>query len=214
MVSGVHPLDVYEYLRLIATPIPTTRDAHALLRNRIAAFGLCERNTREDGNCQFDAVADQLQYFSHPNTCSYKEVRRRVVAWLRANKDFLLSNGAALCTFLLDDENTPDVRWNNYCDSMTRDGSEGHPATWGDGLTIVAISEIFGVSIGIWSTVGDDDSYVTYFTPKTPSSRPMLLLGHIAELHYISLAPAQGILLACMLQLYVCVYVCIYISLY
>jgi hypothetical protein len=73
--EGVHPLDVYEYLRLIATPIPTTRDAHALLRNRIAAFRLCERNTREDGNCQFDAVADQLQYFSHPNTCSYKEVR-------------------------------------------------------------------------------------------------------------------------------------------
>ena len=67
--------------------------------------------------------------------------------------------------------------WHAYLHSMGQDG------TWGDHLTLVA--NMYHVSIVIVSSVEDSEPIV--INPESGHSEGTILLGHIAELHYVTL---------------------------
>jgi hypothetical protein len=70
--------------------------------------------------------------------------------------------------------------WEEYCNEISREG------IWGDHLTLLAITEIFGTRICIVSSV-ESDNHVTEIAPKKIKSDKILFLSHYAEFHYGSL---------------------------
>lgn len=51
-----------------------------------------------------------------------------------------------------------DKPWEEYCEQMSRDGC------WGDHLTLLAISELFGAVVSIMSSV-EGDNFITEIHP-------------------------------------------------
>jgi len=149
------------------------------LLERFQLFGLREkRKIPGDGNCQFAAFADQL--FSTPRV--HQEVRRISVEWLRQNPNFEVERGVYLRDFL---EMDCFGNWEEYCNYMAQDG------TWGDHMTLIALSEVFECSVIILSSVelGNNSASnpVTIIEPKTCKSQKVILLSHLHEKHYGSL---------------------------
>eukprot|EP01113_Clastostelium_recurvatum_P045985 TRINITY_DN798_c0_g1_i3.p1 TRINITY_DN798_c0_g1~~TRINITY_DN798_c0_g1_i3.p1 ORF type:complete len:555 (-),score=150.10 TRINITY_DN798_c0_g1_i3:132-1796(-) len=159
----------------------------ARLQERIQLYGLVpSRDIPGDGNCQMYAISDQL--FGTIDRGA--EIRAAAVAWLRKNRECKLDNGALLHHFV------HDRPWEEYCDYMAKD------KTWGDHLTLMAVSEAFGIVILIISSV-EGDNYITEIRPSgqgegcgegDPTGRckgKMALLSHYAEFHYGSLTHAK-----------------------
>ena len=71
--------------------------------------------------------------------------------------------------------------WHAYLHAMGQDG------TWGDHLTLIAVANMYHVSIVIVSSVEDIQPIV--INPESGQSEGTILLGHIAELHYVTLQP-------------------------
>lgn len=116
------------------------------------------------------AVSDQL----YDTIERSKEVRKIVVEWLRKNKNWKLPNESILHEFV------HDKPWEEYCNVMEKDGC------WGDHLTLLAISEIFGAVISIMSSV-EGDNFITEIHPTNKKTNKVILLSHYAEFHYGSL---------------------------
>jgi hypothetical protein len=129
-----------------------------------------KREIPGDGNCQMHAVSDQL----YDTIERSKEVRKIVVEWLRKNKNWKLPNESILHEFV------HDKPWEEYCNVMEKDGC------WGDHLTLLAISEIFGAVISIMSSV-EGDNFITEIHPTNKKTNKVILLSHYAEFHYGSL---------------------------
>ena len=73
--------------------------------------------------------------------------------------------------------------WHAYLDSMRQDG------TWGDHITLMAAANVYHMSITIVSSIEDSEPVV--IDPATGTSQGTILLGHLAELHYMTLQPVQ-----------------------
>lgn len=71
-------------------------------------------------------------------------------------------NGAILNQFV------HDRKFDDYCSAMAKDGC------WGDHLTLIAISEMFGVQISIFSSV-EGDNFITEIHPTTKKVRCSLV---------------------------------------
>jgi len=143
------------------------------LNDRLKLVGLKEKRVIPgDGNCQFSAVSDQL--FDTIDKSTY--IRQTAVDWLRRSRDFELPNGAVLWNFAY------DQTWDEFCNELAR------PGIWGNHLTLVAISEIFGVRIRIISSV-KGDNFTTEVNPSKLKSAKIVWLSHFAEFHYSSLTP-------------------------
>jgi tetratricopeptide (TPR) repeat protein len=141
------------------------------LQQRLELYQLRpKRDIPSDGNCQMHAISDQL----YDTIERSAEVRRLVVDWLRKNRNLQLPNGAILHQFV------HDRKWEEYCDGMAKDGC------WGDHLTLLAISEMFGVVISVISSV-EGDNFITEIHPTQKKMNRVLLLSHYAEFHYGSL---------------------------
>jgi hypothetical protein len=149
-------------------------------------------DTDDQGNCQFDSAADQLRRFPEFAAVDKVAVRARAVAWLRANRDYRLSDepGAeSLEEWIL---LTQGLSWDDYCAKMARD------KVWGDEVTMKAITEAFGVRIFLWSSTVSESNYFSEHVPRaikngTAPDRS-LLMCHVLEVHYCSLrlkAPSQ-----------------------
>lgn len=141
------------------------------LQQRLELYQLKpKREIPGDGNCQMHAVSDQL----YDTIDRSKEVRKVVVDWLRKNKNWKLPNESILHEFV------HDKPWEEYCAQMEKDGC------WGDHLTLLAISEIWGAVISIMSSV-EGDNFITEIHPTKTKSTKVILLSHYAEFHYGSL---------------------------
>ncbi|XP_062613070.1 uncharacterized protein LOC134274844, partial [Saccostrea cucullata] len=128
-----------------------------------------------DGNCMFRAVEDQMRInaeFGH----TAKSLRLKAVEYLRQNPE--QEDGGHLRDFLSTKET-----WEQYLYRMQRNSS------WGDHLTLTAISEAFRKTIIVFN-IGKEIRR-TEIVPKVPgnSSDTQLFLGHIGEYHYLSLRP-------------------------
>jgi hypothetical protein len=148
-----------------------TRKQKERLQQRLELYQLKpKRDIPGDGNCQMHAISDQL----YDTISKSAEIRKMVVDWLQKNRDWQLPNGAILHQFV------HDRKWEDYCTAMAKDGC------WGDHLTLLAISEMFGAQISIFSSV-EGDNFITEIHPTTKKLKKVLLLSHYAEFHYGSL---------------------------
>jgi hypothetical protein len=149
------------------------------LKERLKLYGMKEKTPiRGDGNCQFAAFSDQ--YFGDVNKAA--TVRIECVKWLWNNKDFVLSNGAKIEHFLQTDF---FPTWRDYCEYMIQDG------TWGDNLTLVALSELYQTKIVIISSIklSKNQNPCTVIIPSKwdEEENKVAYMSHLHELHYSSI---------------------------
>lgn len=78
--------------------------------------------------------------------------------------------------------------WADYLTSMDKD------ATWGDHLMLYAAANCYDTSIRVINSVPDrrDITITSNNAHLTRNSASPLVLGHIQELHYVSLQPRKG----------------------
>jgi len=130
--------------------------------------------SESDPNAIFVAAADQL--FDSPDSAS--EIRYSVANWLKRNKDWKRdsinnSGNMTLGSFV------HGISWEKYCSLMEKDAC-------GDGLSLVAISEVYGCKIFIVSSVIGSE-YVITLTPSSMKSNRTVLLSHMLDLNFSSL---------------------------
>ena len=73
--------------------------------------------------------------------------------------------------------------WNSYLSELSMDG------TWGDYLTLIAAANVFSIRITVVSSISD--APVTVIEPVETSRNINIYLGHLHELHCISLIPME-----------------------
>ena len=132
-------------------------------------------NLPPDGNCQFSAIVYHLQSIGIYR--SAKTLRHKVVPYLTNNPTFGGTN--FIPDFL-------DMGWDDYLCEMQSDG------TFGDEITLRAMSEIFNVEFEVISTLGPAARQI--ITPHNSVAMTRLHLGHFAEnkgTHYVALNPNQ-----------------------
>lgn len=159
--------------------------ARARLAERAAIFGLQENeNIDQEGDCQFDAAADQLTHYPQFLGETKESVRARAVQWIREHADHDLGHGTSVRQWI---ELLPEYEYSfdQYLSKMSR------ARYWGDEMTLLAIREAYGVCIVFLSSIEGGAWFRTDY-PLGKSERdelPHLWLGHEAERHYWSLVP-------------------------
>ena len=144
------------------------------LEQRAAQYGFHLKAVAKDGNCQFAALADQLNIIKAKSHHA-KSVRQDIVQWLRDNKDIQLPNETTLAGFVEGD-------FIEFCDEMTK------PGTWGNHITLQAACEVYGVAIHVISSAEVPDPQWYYvIAPFGSESTDLLHLAHWVEWHYGSL---------------------------
>lgn len=73
--------------------------------------------------------------------------------------------------------------WSFYLKSMKNDG------TYGDELILRAAANYYQTPIRVISSLGHDKELM--INPATTANSNPLVLGHVHELHYVSLTPRQ-----------------------
>ena len=96
-------------------------------------------NPAKDGNCQFEALAYSLN-FHGVSYITPEELRERVVKYLESHP--LNLEGFPLELYVA-------RPWSEYLNEMSMDGS------YGDHFTLQAVSDMFGVSISVISSLGN-----------------------------------------------------------
>jgi len=159
-------------------PLLSRQTATSRMKERLTKHGFAERVVSPDGNCQMRAISDQLM----GDEKYHKEVRLKIMKWLSNNEKFVVddSGGASIGDFI-DRDQFP--QWTSYINYMSRDGA------WGDHITLLAASEVYGVTINILSNVEDNGSgqYLTTIKPRSSKSAKDIYLSHWHEMHYNSL---------------------------
>ena len=136
-----------------------------LLRRRLDGLGLRENEVDGDGNCQFRAIADQL--YGSPDR--YADVRAKIVEHLRSNVP--LYSGFV-----------HDIQYDAYIENMGLDGN------WGDHLTLIAASNVYGLEIRVYTSY--DGNWERVIRPTDDGNiRRAIQLSFYAELHYNSVYP-------------------------
>ena len=75
--------------------------------------------------------------------------------------------------------------WDGYLTDMERDG------TWGDHVILWAAANCYQIAIHVISSLPGDSEVI--IKPDVPFDQSKhLVLGHVHELHYVSLQPLQG----------------------
>eukprot|EP01130_Rhizamoeba_saxonica_P011109 TRINITY_DN4600_c0_g1_i1.p1 TRINITY_DN4600_c0_g1~~TRINITY_DN4600_c0_g1_i1.p1 ORF type:complete len:561 (+),score=99.04 TRINITY_DN4600_c0_g1_i1:379-2061(+) len=142
------------------------------LHKRLEEHGLkVKTEIPSDGNCQMYAVSDQLfESIEH-----HQYVRKRCTDWLLENGEWILpENDAKLRDFAYGHV------WEDYCKELSRNG------IWGNHLTLVAVSEVFGSRLVVVSSV-EGSNYITEINPTKLKSSRIIMLSHYAEYHYGSI---------------------------
>ncbi|CAH3141453.1 unnamed protein product, partial [Pocillopora meandrina] len=127
------------------------------------------------GNCMFYALSEQLETVKGIKI-QHGQLRQSLIQYLRENPK--LPDGTDLIHFVHGHET-----WADYLTYMKQDGA------WGDHLILCAAANCFKTCIHVFSSLHND----VVIRPHHPveESKP-LVLGHIHEVHYVSLQPIQG----------------------
>lgn len=154
------------------------------LQRHLALQGLAVHDVPGDNNCQFHALADQLEWIGIEGWDA-RTLRREIVNWLEANGDRPMDDGkVGERTTLKDAVGAED--WPRYLADMAR-----HGRTWGDEATLLAASALFRVKIAVISSISE--GYCHVVTPpkqwKMRLCNGILHLGHHHEYHYVSTRP-------------------------
>ena len=104
---------------------------------------------------------------------THQALRARVVDYLRTHRH--TRNGTAMNEWIVNQD------WDSYLTELSQDG------VWGDEIVLIAVSNMFSVEIGILSSIPGEPIHILTPAATDPRNLPMLLLGHLHELHYYSL---------------------------
>ncbi|CAH3180149.1 unnamed protein product, partial [Porites lobata] len=139
--------------------------------------GFAISDNQGEGNCMFFALSEQLDLIKGIQI-SHDELRRTIVQHLRENPS--LPDGTELFHFI---DGYPS--WDAYLTSMLADG------TWGDQVILHGAANCFQTCIYVISSLPHRHGVmICREFDVTGSNR--LVLGHVHELHYVSLIPQIG----------------------
>ncbi len=125
-------------------------------------------NPPGDGNCQFDAVANQLRNFGIHR--SAQTLRAEVVSFLEQKSNYYRKK------FVPSD-------WSLFLNDMKRDG------TYGGHVTLHAICVIYNVDILVISSRGKQYTTLVSVDDSCNLQRNLIVLGHLVSAeHYVSLS--------------------------
>ena len=161
------------------------QDPRSRLTRHLQMRGFTIKDVPGDNNCQFHALADQLQLAGVPGWSALK-VRQKTVAWLRDNGERPMDDGKVGERTLLRDF-VGVGNWKAYIKEMSQ-----HGRTWGDEATLLAASVLFKAEICVISSLSEDYCHVV--TPPEVwgiELRTRLYLGHYHEFHYVSTRPTN-----------------------
>ncbi|CAH3103692.1 unnamed protein product [Porites lobata] len=144
------------------------------LRTVAAKKGFLVSDNQSSGNCLFYALSEQLKSVKGIQI-SHKELRNTLVQFLRENAN--LHDGTSLFNFV-----SGYPSWREYLQSMAKDG------TWGDHVVLFAAANHFQTAIRIISSL---DREIVVHPEHAVAAPTPLVLGHIHELHYVSLQPRK-----------------------
>ena len=120
-------------------------------------------DTAADGNCQFRAFSVEL--FGTEN--HHQQIRTVAVAWLAEHR--------ATYSGFVGEEND----WQKYLTRMLA------PGTWGDELTLRAVSEAYGVAVHV--VTSERDYFNIVYEPKEARAPYRhAFLAYISPIHYSS----------------------------
>ncbi|CAH3180962.1 unnamed protein product [Porites lobata] len=139
--------------------------------------GFAISDNQGEGNCMFFALSEQLDLIKGIQI-SHDELRRTVVQHLRENPR--LPDGTELFHFV---DGYPS--WDAYLTSMMADG------TWGDHVILHGAANCFQTCIHVISSLRHRHD-VMICPEYDVAGRNRLVLGHLHELHYVSLIPHKG----------------------
>ncbi|CAH3157474.1 unnamed protein product [Pocillopora meandrina] len=147
------------------------------LRNIASDRGFRISDNQGLGNCMFYALSEQLEIVKGIKI-PHGELRQNLVQYLRGNPK--LPDGTDLFDFVHGHQT-----WTEYLEHMEQDGA------WGDHVILCAAANYFETCIHVVSSLSHSNDAI--ITPHCPvdESKP-LVLGHIHEMHYVSLQPVQG----------------------
>ncbi|CAH3180165.1 unnamed protein product [Porites lobata] len=139
--------------------------------------GFAISDNQGQGNCMFFALSEQLERIKGIQM-SHDELRRTIVQHLRENPS--LPDGTELFHFV-----DGYSSWDAYLTSMLANG------TWGDHVILHGAANCFQTCIHVISSLPHrHDVMICPEFDVTGSNR--LVLGHLHELHYVSLIPQKG----------------------
>ena len=158
----------------------TPLDALKILSLHLQIYNRQVFDVPGDNNCQFHAVADQLERIGIKEWSANK-LRLKSVQWLKGNEKRAMDDGkVGKQTYLKDAIGVED--WNTYIDQMSK-----HDITWGDEATLLALSVLFKIKINVVSSLPGNYLHIVQ-PPKfwnIDFSRE-IYIGHYHEFHYVS----------------------------
>ncbi|KAJ8747795.1 hypothetical protein K2173_006940 [Erythroxylum novogranatense] len=168
--SRLSHLDSIPHAPRVNHEIPDVNDAtldHERLSERLAAYGLAELQIAGDGNCQFQALSDQL--FRNPK--HHKHMRKQVVKQLKHFRKFY--------------ESYVPMKYNSYLKQMKKSGE------WGDHVTLQAAADRFETKICVVTSFRDT-CYIEIM-PKNKNPVREVWLSFWSEVHYNSLYAIEDV---------------------
>nr|XP_058942270.1 uncharacterized protein LOC131770568 [Pocillopora verrucosa] len=166
-----------QQMQLDASKVKSRTDLSLGLRNIASDRGFRISDNQGLGNCMFYALSEQLEIVKGIKI-PHGELRQNLVQYLRGNPK--LPDGTDLFDFVHGHQT-----WTEYLVHMEQDGA------WGDHVILCAAANYFETCIRVVSSLSHSNDVI--ITPHCPvdESKP-LVLGHIHEMHYVSLQPVQG----------------------
>ncbi|KAL9962679.1 hypothetical protein ACROYT_G031802 [Oculina patagonica] len=129
------------------------------------------------GNCLFYALSEQLKLVKKIEI-PHEELRSKLVQYLKENPKML--DGTDLFNFVNGYQS-----WADYLTNMKQDG------TWGDHVILYAAANCYETCIHVISSLSHRNDVIIRPSRHVDDRHP-LMLGHIHEIHYVSLQPIQG----------------------
>ncbi|KAK4272274.1 hypothetical protein QN277_020856 [Acacia crassicarpa] len=138
---------------------------HQRLLDRLRISGLCEVKVAGDGNCQFQAISDQM--YKSPE--HHKHVRKEILKHLKDHRSLY--------------ECYVPMKYKQYCKKMAKSGE------WGDHVTLQAAADKFAAKICLLTSFRD--TCFVEITPQNTAPKCQLWLSFWSEVHYNSLYTFQ-----------------------
>ena len=137
---------------------PRMEEAEQRLRKRVNKHKLKENSDiDEEGDCQFDAISDQLNITGVVKGSTNEIVRRELCDWIKDNAaSFVLGeNGDSLEKWIKD---TQGKSVEDYVTRMRK------PKEWGDDVTLLAAVQKYSVMLRVWNST-EAQKYIREFRP-------------------------------------------------
>jgi hypothetical protein len=163
----------------------------AAVSDALIANKLRLKEVPADGHCQYNAVIRQVKLIG-----GLQEFHGLTVDQLRGLAADWLQRHPELYPFLSEHDGQD---WDTYVSYVRTGVCDGHSVAWGDNLTLLAVANIFGAEIHVWSPFhytgpNQPEQSWAVISPEQKSEaagQQELRLMHQAEHHYWSIEPSE-----------------------